>query len=59
MILVHVKWLMHRIQNVTRVGSANLGMACEMLQLTSTQLGIEMQVQLARCIEPGACNTDE
>ena len=38
-----LKWLMHRIQNVTRIGSANLRMACEMQQLDARiQIRIEI-----------------
>ena len=48
MIQVHVKCLMHRIQNVTRMGSANLSMACEMQSIDARiQFGIEVQMQLA------------
>ena len=48
MIQVHVKCLMHRIQNVARIGSAILNMACEMQPIDARiQFGIEIQTQLA------------
>ena len=40
--------LMQRMQDVTRVGSANLNMACEMQSIDARiQFGIEVQMQLA------------
>ena len=50
---------MQHMENATKIGSAILKMASKMLQLTSIQLGIEIQMQLVWCAEPGACNTDE
>ena len=46
MILTMLKCLMQHMQNATKIGPAILRMACEMLQLTSIQLGIEIQMQL-------------
>ena len=44
---------MQHIQDATRVGSANLNMACEMQSIDARiQFGIEIQMQLAWCTEP-------
>ena len=59
MILTIQKCLMQHMQNATKICSAILKMACEMLQLTSIRLGIELQMQLVWCAAPGACKTDE
>ena len=49
-------WLMQHMQDAIRVGSANLSMACEMQSVDARiQFGIEVQMQLAWCTEPGAC----
>ena len=55
--LVYVKWLMHRIQNVIRIGSANPknGMWSALYFDARIQVGIENTMQLVWCTEPGAC----
>ena len=47
------------MQDAARIGLAILNIACEMQQITRIQFGIEIQMQLACCAEPGACKTNE